>query len=71
MEHPRTLDVAAIHHLKGTDYSQLYASYYSYSFTFNDNIQKQRLLETKQPLFHITKLNTFHYGAFARITKLV
>ena len=33
---------------------------------FND-IQKQRLLDIKQPPFRITKLNTFHHSAFAWI----
>ena len=34
---------------------------------FQNDIQKQRLFETKQPPFRIAKLNTFHYGAFAWI----
>ena len=33
-----------------------------------DDIQKRRLLETKQPSLRITKLNTIYYGAFARVT---
>ena len=72
MERPRTLDPTeckhAIRHLNGTNNPQLDAVNYSNSFTFFDDIQKQRLLETKQPPFRITKFNTFHYGAFAWIT---
>ena len=72
MERPRTLDPTEckhdIRHIYGTDNSQLNAFDYSTSFTFFDDIQKQRLLETKQPAFRIPKLNTFNYGAFARIT---
>ena len=33
-----------------------------------DDIQKERLLQTKQLAFRITKLNTFQYGDFAWIT---
>ena len=69
MERPRTFDPTeckhAIRHLNGTNYPQLDAFN---SFTFFDDIQKQRLLETKQPPFRITKLNSFHYGAFAWIS---
>ena len=72
MERPRTLDPTeckhAIRHLNGTNNPQLDAFNYSNSFTFFNDIQKQRLLETKQPPFRITKLNTFHYGAFAWIS---
>ena len=72
MERPRTLDPTeckhAIRHLNGTHNPQLDAFNYSNSFTFFNDIQKQRLLETKQPPFRITKLNTYHYGAFAWIT---
>ena len=69
MERPSTLDPTeckhAIRHLNGTNDPQLDAFNYTNSFTFFNDIQKQRLLETKQPPFRITKLNTFHYGAFA------
>ena len=41
---------------------------YSKSFTFFDDNQKQRLLETKQPPFRTTNFNTIYYGAFAWIT---
>ena len=58
----------AIRHLKGTDNPQHNAFAYSNSFPFFEDFQKQRLLETKQPPFRITKSNTFHYGAFAWIT---
>ena len=51
--------------LNRTDNPQLNAFEYSNSFTFFDDIQKQRPLETKQPPFRITKPNTFHYCAFA------
>ena len=72
MERPRTLDPTeckhAIRHLNGTHNPQLDAFNYSNSFTFFNDIQKQRLLETKQPPFRIAKLNTYHYGAFAWIT---
>ena len=72
MERPRTLDPTeckhAIRHLNGTNNPQLNAFNYSNSFTFFNDIQKQRLLETKQSPFRITKLNTFHYGAFAWIS---
>ena len=68
MERPRTLDPTeckhAIRHLNGTHNPQLDAFNYSNSFTFFNDIQKQRLLETKQPPFRITKLNIYHYGAF-------
>ena len=71
MERPRTLDPTeckhAIPHLNGTNNPKLYAFIYSNSFTFFDDIQKHRLLENKQPAFRITKLNTFHHGAFAWI----
>ena len=71
MERPRTLDPTeckhAIRHLNGTNNPQLDAFYYNNSFPFFKDIQKQRLLETKPPPFRITKLNTFNYGAFARI----
>ena len=62
MERPRTLDPTeckhAIRHLNGTHNPQLDVFNYSNSFTFFNDIQKQRLLETKQPPFRITKLNT-------------
>ena len=58
----------AIRHLNGTDNPQLNAFDYGKSFALFDVFQKERLLETKQPTFRITKLNTFHYGAFAWIT---
>ena len=58
----------AIRHLSGTNNPQLNAFDYSSSFTFFDGIQKQRLLEIKQPPFRVTKPNNFHYGAFAWIT---
>ena len=71
MKRPRTLDPTeckhAIRHLNGTNSPQLDAFNYSNCFTIFDDIQKQRLLETKRP-FRITKLNIFHYGAFAWIT---
>ena len=71
MERPRTLDPTeckhAIRHLNGTNNPQLDAFKYTNSFTFSNNIQKQCLLETKQPTFRITKLNTFHYVASAWI----
>ena len=71
MERPRTLDNTeckrAIPHLNGTNNPQLDAFSYTNSFTFFNDVQNQRLLETKQPPFRITKLNTFHYGAFAWI----
>ena len=64
MERPRTLDPTEskhfIRHLNGTDNPRINAFDYSNSFTFFDNIQKQLLLSTKQPLFPITKLSTFH-----------
>ena len=69
MERPRTVDPTEckhdIGHLNGTDNPQLKAFNNSNTFTFFDDIQKQRLLETRQPPFRITKLNTFHYGALA------
>ena len=72
MERRRILDPTeykqAIRHLNGTDNSQFNAIDYNNSFTFFDDIQKQRLLETKQPPFRILMLNTFHYGAFAWVT---
>ena len=68
---PRTLDPTeckhAICHLNGTNNPELDAFNYSDSFTFINDIQKRRLLETKQPHFRITKLNTFHFDAFAWI----
>ena len=71
MERPRTLDLLkckhAIGHLNGTDIPQLNAFDYSNSLTYFDDIPKQRLLETKQPPFGKTKINTFHYGAIAWI----
>ena len=71
MERPRTLYPTeckhAIRHLNGTNNPQLDAFKYSNSFTFFNDIQKQRVLETKQPPFRIFKLNTFHYGAFSWI----
>ena len=70
MKRPRTLEPTeckhVIRHLNATDYPKLNAFDYFNSFTFFDDIQKQRVFETKQP-FRITKLNTFHYGAFAWI----
>ena len=72
MERPRTLDPTecrhAIRHLNGTNDPQLDAFNYSNYFTLFNDIQKQRLLEIKQPPFRISKLNTFHYGAFAWIS---
>ena len=71
MDRPRTLDPTeckhAIRPYNGTDNPQLSALDFSNSFTFLVDIQKQRFLETKQPPCRITKLNTFHYGAFAWI----
>ena len=71
MERPRTLDPTeckhAIRHLNGNNNPQLDAINYSNSFTFFNDIQKQCVLETKQPPFRITKLITFHYGVFAWI----
>ena len=50
MEHPRTLEPTeckhAVRHLKGTDNPQFKAFENSKSFTFFDDIQKQRILET-------------------------
>ena len=66
MERPRNLDNTeckrAIPHLNGTNNLQLDAFSYTNSFTFFNDVQNQRLLETKQPPFRITKLNTFHLG---------
>ena len=71
MERLRTFDPTeckhAIRHLNITKIPQLDVFNSSNSFTFFNDIQKQRLLETKQPPFRIIKLNTFHYGAFAWI----
>ena len=74
MERPQTLPPwnsteckHAIRHLNGTDYPQHNAFDCSNSFDVFDDIQKQRLLETQQPLFRITKLKTFG-GAFAWTT---
>ena len=71
MERPHTLDPTECKHsirpLKETEIPQFNAFDYCNSFTFFDHIQKQRFLETKQPPFCNTKLNTFHYGAFAYI----
>ena len=68
-DRPGTLDPTesqhAIRHLNGTNNHQLDAFNYTNSFTFFNDIQKQRILETKQPPFRITKLNA--YGAFAWI----
>ena len=70
-ERPRTLDFTeyerAIRRLNGTDNPQLNAFDYRNSWTFFDDIQRQRLLETRQSPFRITKLNIFQYGAFAWI----
>ena len=72
MERPRTVGPTeckhAIRHLNGNDNPQFSAFECSNSFTFFDDIQNQHPLETKQPPFRITKLNTLHYGAFARVT---
>ena len=63
MERPRNLDPTeckhAIRHLNGTNNPQLDAFNYSNSFTFFDDIRKQRLLETKQPLFVLLNKTTF------------
>ena len=63
MESPRTLDLTeskhTIRHLNGTDNPQLKAFDYSNSFTFFDDIQKQRLLETKQPPLEYLNLTHF------------
>ena len=71
MERPRTLDPTeckyAIRHLSETNNPQLDAFNYTNSFTFFNDFQKQRLLETIQPPSRITKLDTFHYSAFAWI----
>ena len=71
MELPRTLDPTecklAIHHINRTNNHQLNAFKNSNSFKLFDDNQKQRPLENKQPPFRITKLNTFHYCAFAWI----
>ena len=72
MERHRTLEPTEckypILYSTGTDNPQLNAFDYSNSLTFFDDIQKRRILESKQPSFGITKLNTFYYGAFAWIT---
>ena len=75
IECPRILNPRDFKHfiqqLNGNDYPQLNASDYSNSvtfLTFSDDIQKQRLHETKQPPFRLTKLYTFHYGSFAWIS---
>ena len=71
MDRPRTLDPTECKHAiripYGTDNPQLNAFEYS---DFNNSlplfdIRKQCLLETNQPPFRISKLNTLHYGAFA------
>ena len=71
MECPRFFDPMeckhATRHLYDTNDPQLDAFNCSNYFTFFIDIQKQRLLETKQHPFRITKLNTFQYGAFALI----
>ena len=71
-ERPHNLGPTECNHAgrpsNGTDNSQFIVSDYSNSLAFFDVIQKQRLLETKQPPFRITELNTFHCGAFALIT---
>ena len=58
----------AIRHINETDNPQPNAFDYSNSFIFFDDIQKQRLPETKQLLLRITKPNTFQYGALAWTT---
>ena len=72
MERSRTLDSTdckhAIRHLNGTDSPQLNACDYSSSSTSFDDTQRQRLPNTKQTFFHVTKLNTYLYGAFVWIT---
>ena len=74
MEQPRTLDPKecrqALLHLNGTDNSQPNALIHSNSFIFFDNIQKQRLLETKHPRFRITKLKHFSLCCFCSDNKL-
>ena len=55
-------------HPNDTVNPQLNAFDYSSTFTFFKDIQKQRLLGTKQPPFRVTKFNTFQYVAFAWIT---
>ena len=69
---PFTLDPTecknAIRLLNGTDNPQLNSYNYNNSFTYFDDIVKQKTLEEKQPHFKVRKLNTFHYGAFAYIT---
>ena len=62
MERPRTLDPMD---LNSTENPQLKAFFYSISFTFFVDFQKQRLFETKHPHFCITKFKIFRYGAFA------
>ena len=72
MERTRTLDTLeskhAIRHSNGTDNPQLKAFDYGSFFTFFDDLRKQRLPETKQPHFRITKFHTFHCGASVCIT---
>ena len=72
MERPRTVDFTeckhVIRHLNGIDNPQLSAFDHSNSLTFIGDIKNQRLLETKQPPFRITKLNTLHCGVFAWVT---
>ena len=58
-------------HLNSTDNPELDAFAHSSSFTFVDDFQRQSLLETKHPPFHITKLNTFHYGAFTNFQLVI
>ena len=74
MERPRSLYPAeckhAIRHTNGTDNPQLKAFDYTNSFTYLDDIQKQRLCETRQPPFRITKLSTFHILCFCLDCKL-
>ena len=62
------LNINAICHLNGTGNPRTNAFNYTSSFTFSDDFQKQRVLETKLPAFRIYKLNNFHFGAFAWIT---
>ena len=72
MDRPRTWDVTecnrASRHLIGTYTHHLQAFGYSSSFTFFDDIRKQRLLEAKQIPFEISKLNP--YRTFAWMTDL-
>ena len=62
MERPRPLDPTeceyAIRQFNVTDSPQLGAFDHNCSFTFFDGTQKQRFLETKEPPFRFTKLNT-------------